>query len=252
MLDITINETNYTLNDDWGTISLKHFIIYMEEIDPEQPELLQELLDRQYDKQEHFWKLASVQEQALVLPFIIKKLAHFSSVPIDVLEQCNKNHVFQLYWMLESGLSKFDYNKKFHQFTLQRQVFYLPKKHMSDATVIEFIDAAQFQKQVEGLEAGQWECLPRVMCILCKKKGEKYADHNKFFDKKAGRGLTREELFLNFCTMDIALNVVFFLMKLSAKLSLRSQISSLPTLMVKRLLALRKVERTRTDGTVPL
>lgn len=240
MIQLTINNVQYDLWQSWNDIQLSHFVSYMKDIQPTEPELLNELITRQHQENKYFFEIATDVENAKILPFIVSKLAHFSNIPKEVLYETKLEHVFRLYLMLESGLSKFSYNEKFTNFKHENQVFYLPKKHMQDATVIEFIDAAQFQKQVEGLNAGQWECLPRVMCILCKKKKEKYIDHNRLWP-------ARETMFGR-VTMDKALQVIFFLIKLSAKLSIRSQTYSVPTVLARQLAVLKNM-RNRTVGT---
>jgi hypothetical protein len=82
------------------------------------------------------------------------------------------------------------------------EVWYLPQRFMSDSTVIEFAEAAQFQANLSKVENGEWKALAKMMCVLVRKKDEQYSD----------KLLKREELFLSWNLLD-CWRVAFFLLR---------------------------------------
>jgi hypothetical protein len=82
------------------------------------------------------------------------------------------------------------------------EVWYLPERFMSDSTVIEFAETAQFQANLSKVENGEWKALAKMMCVLVRKKDEQYSD----------KLLKREELFLSWNLLD-CWKVAFFLLR---------------------------------------
>ena len=105
------------------------------------------------------------------------------------------------------------------------EVWYLPTQFMKDSTVIEFAETAQFLAQMKDVEAGNWFAMPKVMCVLVRKKDEPYSD----------RLLRREKEFLEW-NLEEVWKVCFFLLKLSE----RSQISTLIYTNILRLTKLKQ------------
>lgn len=79
------------------------------------------------------------------------------------------------------------------------ELWYLGERYMKDSTVIPYLEASQLYKIEEALAGGQWGALAKAICILLRRKGEKY-------NKKL---LEREKFFLQM-PMDKALQVAFF------------------------------------------
>jgi hypothetical protein len=92
------------------------------------------------------------------------------------------------------------------------ETWYLPAQYMTDSSTIEYLESSAFYKLAEELAGGQWGVFGKVMCILVRKKGEKY---NKNL-------MDREEYFLGW-TMDKCYKVAFFLTTRMHKLSVASQ-----------------------------
>lgn len=89
----------------------------------------------------------------------------------------------------------------------KEEIYYLPPNFMKEATVIEYLEASQMYKIQDSLAAGQWSALAKVICILLRKKGEKYSKDL----------LKREKYFLEL-PMNKAYQVAFFLLNRIGKL----------------------------------
>jgi predicted NAD-dependent protein-ADP-ribosyltransferase YbiA (DUF1768 family) len=82
------------------------------------------------------------------------------------------------------------------------EAWYLPERYMSNSTVIEFAESAQFQANLSKVEGGEWKALAKMMCVLVRKKDEQYSD----------KLLSREGIFLKWSLYD-CWRVGFFLLK---------------------------------------
>lgn len=109
------------------------------------------------------------------------------------------------------------------------ELWYLPERFMTDSTVIEFAEAAQFQANLSKIEGGQWKAIAKVMCVIVRKKDEQYSD----------KLLKREEIFLNWNLFD-CWKVAFFLRKRIETLQLSSAIYT-------NILNLRQLKQELTD-----
>ena len=88
------------------------------------------------------------------------------------------------------------------------ETWHLPTKHLTKATVNEFIEAAQAEHIAANM-GDQLQALPKLLCIFLRKT--KDAPYNP-------QQMQREPLFMNM-PMDKVWNVSFFLSKLSEKLT---------------------------------
>jgi hypothetical protein len=82
------------------------------------------------------------------------------------------------------------------------KLWYLPERFMTDSTVIEFAESAQFQANLSKVENGEWKSLAKIMCVLVREKEEQYSD----------KLLQREKMFLSWNLYD-CWRVAFFLLR---------------------------------------
>ena len=110
---------------------------------------------------------------------------------------------------------------------------------MKGSTVIEFAEISEFEAQLEDLEEkGNWGAMSKIMAVICRPAGE-------FYDYKKIE--TRAKMFEK-VSMDIVLNVAFFLSKLSKKFAQASQIYTLAFHLAKRKRELKRF-KTNLAGT---
>lgn len=253
-LIVTINKKDYELPGGWQDITLRQFLVYQNDIAPNMPNCLEEAMLKQ-QKGEYRQRLGDIltrAEKAESLMYFAAVVAHFTSIELPILTgegdltyYIEPHNVIRLYEHIERILSRPTYTGEEeetkegrYKFKLRGQTFFLPKRHMTESTVLEFIEAAQYQKVVEDLKNGVWESLPKVMAILCRRKDEPY--HSKLVEQRAA-------WFLD-CNMQDCLNTVFFLMKQSVAYFKSSRTSSVPMNLA---IAIAKLKRKRTQA-VPL
>jgi hypothetical protein len=105
------------------------------------------------------------------------------------------------------------------------ELWYLPTQYMKDSTVIEFAESSQFQHLMKNVEAGEWKAMVKIMCVLVRKKDEKYTESL----------LKRESQFLQWNLLNVW-KVAFFLLRHSEK----SQINSAIYTNIQRLTKLKR------------
>jgi hypothetical protein len=148
-----------------------------------------------------------VQYQQL-FPYYARVVSYFSglSVPFILGQDGGKGmRVDNLNWLYNHTVELF--NKvpelEYEQIIeVDGEKLYLPEKFMTDSTVIEFAESAQFQSNLSKVENGQWKAIAKIMCVLLRKKGEQYSD----------KLLKREEIFLSWNLLN-CWKVAFFLRK---------------------------------------
>lgn len=107
---------------------------------------------------------------------------------------------------LVNDLPKYEYSPVIEH---EGQVWHLYAQYMKDSTVLPYLESAQFYKLEEKLAGGQWGALAKVLCLLLRKKGEKYSKDL----------LKREDYFKKF-PMSKAAQVAFFFLKRTANYSI--------------------------------
>ena len=95
------------------------------------------------------------------------------------------------------------------------ELYYLPKKFMSDSTIEDFAEASEYEKQLSEVINGQYKALPKVAAVLCRKEKEGFDD----YDVEERAGLFEEHLSAN----DL-FQIGFFLQRQSEKLQTNSEI----------------------------
>lgn len=224
-----INEEQY-ITPTWGNILFSRFLQYLDDIEPQRPECLDKFL------MDHYEELATIDEKLSdqenndlgvlmfkarwsEMPLFDKSLCHvFFSVDVGfwcsiepelIQEAMNLDQLEGTFWMLQYEMNPANAkaNEDFTGFEVEGIEYLLPKKHMTESTVLEFAESAQFQMAMADVNGGNYSAMADVMCVLCRPKDEKYS----YSEIKHNR---RRNLFLS-TTMDNVINTAFFLLRLS-------------------------------------
>lgn len=182
------------------------------------------------DRPEH--RIAILEYEAWCVSF-------WSGIALDELlgytgESMQLNELRAIYHFIMNRLNPSEDVEYSNVLEVDGELWYLPAKYMQDGTVIEYLEASEFQMRVNKLVAGQWSTMAEIMCILVKKEGEKY--HKDLMDRK--------QMFLGW-TMDKVWAVAFFLMTRIERLSL----ASLTYIRAQQLVHLKQELKHSTSST---
>jgi hypothetical protein len=108
-------------------------------------------------------------------PYFCRVVNHFCGIPIEDLQQTTPAHLEYLYQKCINSLTAVDVEYKKLYF-IDGEVYELPEKLMSKATLQEFAEAAQYEENAQLIENGNWEGMLNVCAVILRKQGEDYSD----------------------------------------------------------------------------
>jgi hypothetical protein len=103
----------------------------------------------------------------------------------------------------------------FNCFELLSEIYYLPKRLMTNSTIEDFAEANEYEKQMQEFLNGNYKVLPKIAAVLCRKENETFDSYDVEM---------RGNLFGEHMTAHDAIQVGFFLNRLSEKLAIDFQI----------------------------
>jgi hypothetical protein len=159
------------------------------------------------------------QEKKDCFLFFSKVVSFWTGAPEAKLKALSLEQLQAAFWTLEYMFMSYKPSPDFCGFEAEGVYFEMPQKHMTKSTFIEFAEAAQYEESLKDFNSGSYIALLDIMCIICRPPGEQYDDKNN---------PKRKKIFAN-TSLDIALNVGFFLRRLNNGLS---QILTIYSLML--------------------
>lgn len=259
----TSNKDKFEYPNELKDITLKKYLDFLSLIEPTKPQvlkdidvILQQIDEVKNESKEYKEKVAELEvkldsitdlvKSQHIYPYYARVVSYFSGLTEEYILGKDGGEGMQvkaLEWLYNTVIKIFNNLPEVeYDHIIERgdEVWYLPTQFMKDSTVIEFAETAQFIAQMQSMEAGNWFAMPKVMCVLVRKKGEQYHE----------RLLKREKDFLEWNMLDVW-RVCFFLLKQIEK----SQISSLISTNSLRLTKLKQeLEslQSDSDGISPL
>ena len=174
------------------------------------PQLLMEYEKARQDIDSTLDAMDQVWYATKMIPYMAAVVSHFTKVPhakimgkegegmaVKTLE-----FLFGKISMATAPREQYEYKQVY---MINGDAYELPEKHMANATVIEFAEAAQFQANAERLKNGHLLSLIDVCAVLLRKAGEAYSDAAYQRNRETFKSLTLKQ----------GLEIAFFLMKQS-------------------------------------
>ena len=163
-------------------------------------------LDKTIDAMDDVWYATKM------LPFVAHTVSHFTKVPLNVLfgtgeQVMDIKSLEYLYRKVQTAITprgKYEYKQAY---IIKGDAYELPDKLMTNSTVIEFAEAAQFQANAEKMRNGHLTSLIDVCAVLLRKPGEAYSDAVYQRNRETFKEMTLAQ----------ALEIAFFLMKQSER-----------------------------------
>lgn len=271
-----INDKQYRTPEGWESVTFDKFLRNLEEVAPLKPieltnfvdahlkylrEAKEELLAKNKvsevsalsmrAKQEleqlgstnfsKTWGEMPLKEKSKCYDFFCIEIGFWCDIDSKVVKESfvNLEHLEATYWALfyEMNPDNAKIDEDFAGFDINGTLYIPPIKHMTESTVVEFMESAQFQENMKDIEGGNWLSMLDVMVVLCRPKGEPY----EYVESKHE---ARKRLFRG-VTMDNVINTAFFLLRLSGTLNLNLLIYTMEAELIQKEL---KVLESDTDG----
>lgn len=183
------------------------------------------------------WQALSKADRVECYKYFSEVVAFWTGAEAKQLQEALGLKKLELsFWAIELLFLKFAPDPTFNGFDLGGVSYSLPSENMTDATFIEFAEAAQFQANVQELKGGNFLAILDIMAVLCRPAGEVY---------DADKIPKRKKIFSS-APLSVAMNTAFFLSRLNVGLI---QILSIYSLLNYKAEAEEATLRRLTDGT---
>lgn len=151
-----------------------------------------------------------------MLPYMGRVVAHFTGIDPERVQGMERRAVEYIYARAVKSCTPPDEYQYRRTYMFEGEVYELPEREMTNSTVIEFAEAAQFQANTERLQNGHMLSLIDVIAVLLRKPGEAYSEEVYERNRAAFARLPLSD----------ALDVAFFLMRQSERFALNFAIST--------------------------
>lgn len=224
----------FSFPESLAEVTLVRFVIFKETIEPKKPKSMVGYEECKTDAERE--KLAAGLEPSefqLWQDYFILFAMYWAQLPEDFAAELKEEEVMFLYANVARCLNQFTFQPEQESFKHDGVVynypnapinpFYGKKEYLKGNRLIDTITAMQFDMFSTQLGKSQWNVLPKIVAILCKKKGEEMplnsVEREKWIDDRAKKFET--------LPLSDALNVAFFLScRKIISLSVSSQFSS--------------------------
>ena len=190
------------------------------------PALIDQFNKSQSKLVECFEIMDEVWEAQVKYPYMAKVVNYFTGIPLDacygkVAESLELKYLTFMFSKILNAISVPEELKYKQIYDFNGTLYYLPDKLMSKSTLLEFAEAAQFDKGRKAIENNDAQGLLHVIAVLLRKKDEAYSD----------------EVFQRNCIdflklpLQVGFEVGFFLTKLSESYQVDLQTSMLKKAM---------------------
>lgn len=194
MIDIKIGGIPYHLPTS-KEISINRFVEFLEFAEIHEP------------KQDNL-------DLATWLDYYAESMNFWTGCPIEFIRKCKVDNIYGTYMLHQKYLMP-EEDTTFNCFELLGEIYYLPKRLMTNSTIEDFAEANEYEKQMQEFLNGNYKVLPKIAAVLCRKENETFDSYDVEM---------RGNLFGEHMTAHDAIQVGFFLNRLSEKLAIDFQI----------------------------
>ena len=145
------------------------------------PALIDEFNKSQSKLVECFGIMDEVWEAQVKYPYMAKVVNYFTGIPLDacygkVAESLELKYLTFMFTKILNAISVPEELKYKQIYDFNGTLYYLPDKLMAKSTLLEFAEAAQFDKGRKAIANNDAQGLLPVIAVLLRKKDEAYSD----------------------------------------------------------------------------
>lgn len=207
-----IKQDSFEFPEGWQDVTLDNYILFLDHVEKIKPSKLRDvqLAEDDETRKEALEAITEHYYKTEIMPFFVRYVCFFTGVPKDTANKLRPDLVETMYRQIEQNLAASLKGLDGYTPTIKHQdkLWYLPQKYMSNSTVIEFFEAAQFEHYAKQVEGNQFKALPDLLTVLLK------ADPDEVYDDK--RRMARRKIFGSMSMLNVW-RVCFFLLKLSER-----------------------------------
>jgi len=202
-------------------LELEHILI-KDEVKDNVRRFLPSLLKTYNDNVDKFLEKMEIMDDVWLsevkYPFMADVVHYFTKIPLSacygrVAESLELKYLKFLFEKIMNAMTQPEELKYKQIYEFNNKIYILPDKLMAKSTLLEFAEAAQFDKSRKQIENNESEGLLRMVAVLLRENGEEY---NEFVFEKNMVDFLKLPL-------QVAYEVSFFLMRQSENYSLDLQ-----------------------------
>jgi hypothetical protein len=184
MIVFTLNGVKYTHPETCEDVTIQAVIDFYQGIYPTRPALMMQISEAVSEEPVNEKRVADIEKKMLskvwistqIYPYFVRVVNHFCGVSVDTLQGTSPEHLEYLYHCCIGALrnpENVDYKQLY---LIDGEVYKLPTKLMSQSTLQEFAESAQYEENAQLIENGNWEGLLNVCSVILRKEGEEYSE----------------------------------------------------------------------------
>jgi len=186
MIVFTLNGTKYTCPETCEDITIQQVIEFYRDVYPTRPALMLEMSEAVSEEPVNEKRVALIEKRMqskvwvsdYLYPYFGRVVSHFCGVPIEVIsdKKMNPKHLEYLYHHCIGAMRNPGEVQYKQLYLINGEVYKLPTKLMSQSTLQEFAEAAQYEENAQLVKDGNWEGLLNVCSVILRKEDEEYSE----------------------------------------------------------------------------
>lgn len=217
MIVFTLNGTKYTHPETCEDVTIQQVIEFYRDVYPTRPALMLEMSEAVSEEPVNEKRVASIEKKmqskvwisSQLYPYFVRVVHHFCQVPVETLQRTSPAHLEYLYHHCIGAMRNPGDVQYKQLYLIDGEVYKLPTKLMSQSTLQEFAEAAQYEENAEQIKDGNWEGLLNVCSVILRKENEEYSEEVYNRNRDRFRTLPLQTLYeVGFFLKTLSLNYV--------------------------------------------
>lgn len=217
MIVFSLNNQKYTHPETCEDVTIQQVIDFYRDVYPTRPTLMLEMTEAVSEEPINENRVASIEKKmqskvwisTQLYPYFVRVVHHFCRVPIETLQGTTPAHLEYLYHHCIGAMRNPGDVQYKQLYFIDGEVYKLPTKLMSQSTLQEFAEAAQYEENAEQIKDGNWEGLLNVCSVILRKENEEYSEEVYERNRERFKTLPLQTLYeVGFFLKTLSLNYV--------------------------------------------
>ena len=217
MIVFTLNGAKYTHPETCEDVTIQQVIEFYRDVYPTRPEVMRELTDLLSKEPLDEGRIGAIEVimnhkvwiSTRLYPYMCRVVKHFCGVDGVTLGQTSPAHLEYLYHHCIGAMRNPGEVQYKQLYLIDGEVYKLPTKLMSQSTLQEFAEAAQYEENAEQIKDGNFEGLLNVCSVILRKENEEYSEDVYNRNRERFKNLPLQTLYeVGFFLRQLSLNYV--------------------------------------------
>ena len=223
MIVFKLNNQQYTHPETCEDVTIQQVIEFYRDVYPTRPALMLEMSEVVSEEPINENRVAAIEKKmqskvwisTQLYPYFVRVVHHFCRVLVETLQGTSPAHLEYLYHHCIGAMRNPGEVQYKQLYLIDGEVYKLPTKLMSQSTLQEFAESAQYEENAEIASKGRpdtyefYEGLLNVCSVILRKEGEEYSEEVYERNRKRFKTLPLQTLYeVGFFLKTLSLNYV--------------------------------------------